>query len=83
MMSNKKYNKYKVGDEVVFLTTGYTYNTGVRFTITKVFFQMKDPSNPKLDIFSYDINHGIQTLRMLEKDLYWIPAGTIDRLKEK
>ena len=77
-MSN---NKYKVGDEVVFLTD--TYNKGIRFTITKTFSQMLSTLNPGLDIYSYELNSGITTLRKPEEDLYWIPSGTIDRPKDK
>lgn len=73
--------KYKVGDEVVFLTD--SYNKGVRFTITHRFFEMNDLNTPHLDIFSYVISNGIQVFSKQEDDLYWIPIGTVDRPKEK
>ena len=73
-------SKFKVNDEVVFLTD--SFNNGIRFTITKVFFQMVEPDNSDLDVFSYEITNGSQVLRKSEDDLYWIPSGTVNRPKE-
>ncbi len=73
-------SKFKVNDEVVFLTD--SFNKGIRFTVTKVFFQMVEPDNSDLDVFSYEITNGSQVLRKSEDDLYWIPSGTINRPKE-
>ena len=77
-MSN---SKYKVGDEVVFLTD--SYNKGIRFTITKVLVTYPDVRNQHSDLkYSYCIEQGITVLYRNEEDLYWIPTGTIDRPKE-
>ena len=73
-------SKYQVGDEVVFLTE--TYNKGIRFKITNVFFGMVDPRDPSKDKYSYRIENGITVLHRDEEDLYWIPTETIDRPKE-
>lgn len=73
-------SKYKVNDEVVFLTD--TYNKGVRFKITNVYFQMSDPNNHDLDKYQYRIENGVTVLIRDEEDLYWIPTGTVDRPKE-
>jgi hypothetical protein len=75
--------KYHVGDEVVIWTDPGSYNYGRKFKITNAYFQMVDPSNPKLDKFSYTIQDGITILHRDEKDLYWIPSNTIDRPKGK
>ena len=74
-------SKYQVNDEVVFLTD--TYNKGVRFKITNVYFQMSDPNNHDFDKYSYRIESGITVLTRDEEDLYWIPSNTVDRPKEK
>jgi len=73
-------SKYQVDDEVVFLTD--TYNQGVRFKITNVYFLMTDPLDNTKDKYSYRIENGITVLYRDEEDLYWIPEGTIDRPKQ-
>jgi len=72
--------KYEIGDEVVFLTD--SYNNGVRFKITNTYFQMVDPKDHSKDLYSYRIENGISVLYKKEEDLYWIPAGTINRPKD-
>ena len=73
-------SKYQIGDEVVFLTN--TYNNGVRFKITKIYFKMIDSKDSTKDKYSYLIESGITNFLHDEEGLYWIPAGTIDRPKE-
>ena len=73
-------SKYQVGDEVVFLTD--SYNKDKRFTITNVYFQNIDPVDRSLKKYSYRIVNDIVVLHRDEEDLYWIPAGTVDRPKE-
>lgn len=72
-------SKYQIGDEVVFLTD--SYNNGVRFKVTHKYFRMIDAKDKTKDTYSYRIENGISSLYKKEKDLYWIPTGTVDRPK--
>lgn len=72
-------SKYQVNDEVVFLTD--SYNKGLRFKITNIYWQISDPVKLTKK-YSYRIENGITVLHRDEEDLYWIPSNTINRPRE-